>query len=123
MTKTFKTPGIITKITTMADGGFRVQCDTNELTPEVAADLMGLNRQYGMLLFAPENGEIKETDLVIPEEQKEFPNQKSLSERLRNSLYRLWEAKGKLGDFEDYRRRYMEKIIDNVKAKIDENQI
>jgi hypothetical protein len=55
--------------------------------------------------------------------QKEFPNQKSLSERLRNSLYRLWEAKGKQGDFEDYRRRYMEKFIESVKAKIDENQI
>lgn len=117
----FKAPAIITKVTTMSDGGVRVQVDTNELSSESAAALMGLNRQFGAFAFAPEGKPIKETDLDIPVEQKEFPEQKTLSQRLRNVIYVLWEKKGRVGDFEDYRRKYMEKLIEITKQKIDEN--
>lgn len=116
----FKALAIITKVMTLSDGGIRVQCDTQEVSPESAANLMSLNRQYGMFAFAPEDTPIEEQDLDIPEEQKEFKTQKSLSERLRNVIYRLWEKKGSQGDFEDYRRKYMERLIDLTKQKIDE---
>lgn len=116
-----KATAIISKVSTMADGGMRVQVDTNEVTPEVAAALMGLHKQFGMFIFAPEGKKVEEQDLVIPEEQKEFPNQKSLSERLRNVLFVLHEKRGGNKEkFEDFRRKYMEKIIEQVKQKIDE---
>lgn len=121
MKQIFKTLAIISKVTTMSDGGIRVQADTNEVTPEVAATLMGFHKKFGTLAFVLENTPIEEKDLELPAEQKEFPNQKSLSERLRNVIYVLWEKKGSQGDFEDYRRKYMEKLIELTKQKIDEN--
>lgn len=116
----FKALAIISKVSTMADGGVRVQADTNELTPENAAALMGLHRQFGTFAFLPEGKQVDEKELQI--EVKEFPNQKSLSERLRNALWVLHEKRGgKKEDFELFRTKYMEKVIDQVKQKIDEN--
>lgn len=105
----------------MSDGGVRVQVDTQELTPGPAAELMSLNRQYGSFAFAPEGVKIEEQDLDLPREQKEFPNQKSLSERLRNALWVLHEKRGgKKEDFEAFRAKYMEQVISMVKGKIEE---
>ena len=117
----FKAQGIITKVSTMADGGYRVQVDTNELRPEAGAELMSLHKQFGSFAFAPEGKSIEEKDLEIPDEQKEFPNQKTLSERLRAVLYVYWGKRGAKGDFEDFRRKQMEALIDHFKQKIDES--
>lgn len=121
MTNIFKAPAIVTKVTTMADGGLRVQADTNELTPETAAAIMSLHKKFGTFAFAPEGQRVEEKDLELPPEQKEFPNQKSLSERLRNVLWVLHEKRGgKKEDFEAFRTKQMERFIDTVKMKIEE---
>ncbi len=78
---------------------------------------MQLHNKIGWFLFS--ETDIEETD--IPDEPIEFEGQKTLSERLRNVLFRLHEKQGgKPEDFESYRVRIMEKLISNYKAKIDD---
>lgn len=106
----------------MSDNGLRVQVDTNEISPQQASELMLLKGSFGTFAFAPESTPIEEKDLEIPEELKEFPNQKSLSERLRNVLWILHEKRGgKKEDFETFRAKQMERFIELIKSKIDES--
>lgn len=45
---------------------------------------------------------------------------RSHSQRLRDSIYRLWESNGMMGEFDDYYSKVMDKIITSVQAKIDD---
>ena len=101
----------------MADGSIRLFVDTQELEAKDKAELMGLHNSIGWFLFS--TSKIKESD--IPTDSIEFPNQRSLSERLRNALWVLHEKKGgKSEDFETFRNRWMESVITKIKEKISE---
>lgn len=108
-------PAIITKLTTMADGGIRVQVDTQEIEPEESSGLFSLKGKVGYFFFDPK--EIKSIDVSnLPEIQLD-DGEVSPSKRQRAVLYRIWEAKGKGGDFELFYRRFMERHIEGLKEK------
>ena len=44
---------------------------------------------------------------------------KSKSQRLRSVIYILWTQQGEPGEFRDFYSNYMEKIIENIKDKLD----
>jgi hypothetical protein len=112
-----KIPSTISKVSTLSDGSIRLVVDTQELQPSDKAELMGLHNRMGWMLFSDTG--IKESD--VPTDPIEFPNQKSLSERLRNALWVLHEKKGGTPeDFETFRHRWMESVIMKVKEKISE---
>ncbi len=112
-----KTPSQISKIETTSDGGMKLTIHTQELVPSDKAELMNLHNKLGWLVFS-ETG-ISEED--IPTEPIEFDGQKTPSERLRNVLFRLHEKQGgKPEDFEAYRLRIMEKLINSYKSKLDD---
>lgn len=112
-----KIPSQIVKIETMTDGGMKLVVNTQELVPQDKAELMGLHQQFGWMVFSVTH--IKEED--IPDEPIEFDGQRTLSERLRNVLFRLHEKQGgKPEDFESYRHKIMEKLINTYKNKLDE---
>lgn len=114
-----KVPSTISKVSTLSDGSIRLVVDTQELKANDKAELMSLHNMLGWLVFAPAGTTIEESD--IPTESVEFPNQKSLSERLRNALWVLHEKKGgNPEDFETFRHRWMESVIMKVKEKISE---
>jgi hypothetical protein len=117
-----KTPSTISKITTMADGGLRLQVDTQELASEDKAELMGLYNQLGWFVFAPTNT-IKAEDIpTTPLEE----NQKTPSQRIRSTLFVYFKKLQEVGslkpdsDFEVFYRHHTEKYIDNIKNKISE---
>ena len=113
-----KVPSQITKVETTSDGGIKLTAHTNELKPDQKAELMEYHNQFGWLVFSPTEN-ISEQD--IPDEPIEFENQKTYSERLRNVLFRLHEKQGgKPEDFESYRAKVMEKLINHYKDKLDE---
>lgn len=102
----------------MSDGGMKVVINTNEMLPAEKAELMGYHNQFGWMVFSP-TGMITEQD--IPDEPIEFEGQKTYSERLRNVLFRLHEKQGgKPEEFESYRAKVMEKLINRYKAKLDD---
>lgn len=112
-----KVPSQITKVETMEDGGLKLTVKTQELESPDKAEVMELHNKIGHFVFSATG--IKEED--IPDEPIEFDGQKTLSERLRNVLFRLHEKQGgKPEDFESYRQKVMTKLIDHYKAKLDD---
>ncbi len=112
-----KVPSQISKVETTSDRGLKLTVHTQELNSENKSEVMQLHNKIGWFLFS--ETDIEETD--IPDEPIEFEGQKTLSERLRNVLFRLHEKQGgKPEDFESYRVRIMEKLISNYKARIDD---
>lgn len=112
----FKAQSLISGIRTLADRTIRIQVDCNEMTPEDEAQLFQLRNTYGWFGF--EKGEV--ADFELPKEKLEFTNQKSPSERLCNVMY-LYHKKinGKPEEFEAFRLRQMERIIQRYKDLLD----
>jgi hypothetical protein len=101
----------------MSDGGMKVIVHTQELASSDKGELMNLHKKIGWFVFSVTG--IEEAD--IPEGPVEFEGQKTDSERLRNVLFRLHETQGgKPEDFESYRVKIMEKLINNYKSKLDD---
>lgn len=109
-------PSQITKVETTSDGGMKLTVHTNELQPSEKSELMQWHNKFGWIVFSPTD---TITDEDIPNEAIEFEGQKTLSERLRNVLFRLHEAQGgKPEDFEAYRVKIMESLINRYKSKL-----
>jgi len=111
-----KVPSEISRVQTMSDGGLRLYVDTQELNPGDKGLIMGLHKKIGWFLFS-ETEIDKEETLDLPDVKIE-KGQKSDSQRLRAVLYLLWEKQGKVGVFDDYYKRYMNRAIEVLKEKL-----
>lgn len=110
----------IGKIETQTDG-LKLVVYTNEASPEDLAELIRMKGKQGMMLFKPNLENFSDDDIKDLPEPKEFPQQKSLSERLRNVLWVYFtENGGKKENFEVFRAQQMEKFIQQVKDKLPE---
>jgi len=79
--------------------------------------LFELLDQLGWLVFA--TARIQPENLVnLPEIKPEFKNEKSPAQRLKSILFVFWNQNGSKGDFEDFYKDYIEKIIENIKEKL-----
>lgn len=110
-------PAIFTKPVFKADGSVKLEFETREFNGQEATVIMEQRQKEGWLLFSPN----KDMDIVdIPDERADaMTGQKTQAQRLRAVMFRLWEQKGKKGDFESYYRSMMEKIIEQMKEKLD----
>jgi hypothetical protein len=112
-----KLPAIFSKVTSRADKSYKLEFETRELSGNDASILLGLLQQEGYLLYSP-NNDMTEKD--IPDEKADtMTGRKTQAQRLRAVIYRIWESKGSNGSFETYYQSYMEKVIDQLKEKID----
>lgn len=108
-----KLPAYFTRFGSRADGSAGLSFATQELSSE---DFMSLSQdlnKFGWIVF-------KENSVTaddIPEE--DAMEGKKPSQRLRATLYVLWEQSGKKGDFESYYRAQIEKVIEYIKKKLD----
>ena len=99
----------------MADGTLRLTIDTQELPATDLAKLFALHQATGWFVF--NKAELTKKD--IPDVPVEFKEQKSPSQRLRNVVYVYWEKNtSKLVPFDDYWKRWVEKLIDQMKEKL-----
>jgi len=115
--KIVQIPAILDVLRTLSDGSIKITFCTRELTTEDAAAILGYRSAEGWLLFKP--SPFEEKDIIdIPESVPEFAREKTPSQRLRNVLFRLWEYRGKGGDFETFRKSEMERIIQHYKEKL-----
>ncbi len=107
---------IIDGVSKKKDGTLSIKLGTQELGPEETSKIFEMGNRQVWIGIA----ETAITKLDIPEEMTEFPNDKSLSERLRGVLYVYWNEKtDKTQSFDEFRKVYMEKIIGNIKDKLD----
>lgn len=97
-----------------ADRSCNIRFETQELTSEQLLELDKHYQAFGHLLF-------KENEINLSEMPTEdaLEGQKTASKRLRAVMFILWSQRGKNGDFEAFYRVQIEKIIDQIKTKLD----
>lgn len=106
---------ILDSISTRKDGSIKLVFETQEVSSKEGFNLFEMRDRFGWLAFAPQKSELK-----IPEEPAVNPRiEKSPSQRLRNVIFVLWKQLGASGDFEDYYRKQMERMIEQVKERLD----
>ena len=103
--------GVVRKV---SDKTMNVRFNTCEATSEELAIWDEFAGFTGQLAFSLDS--IQEED--IPIEDTEFQT-KTPSQRLRGVLFRVWETEGSKGEFNDYYRTEMERIINHFKNKLD----
>lgn len=100
------------------DGSVKLVFETRELSGVDIAVLADYRQKEGYLLFAANEKDLEEAD--IPSEKADpMLNNKTQAQRLRGAIYRVWESKGKKGDFETYYRSQLEYLIESYKEKIE----
>ncbi len=104
---------VITGIRAKVDGSLGLTMGTPEMTPEQKAEIMKL--QGVNLKTTIEPLETKVPKLKIDTEL----NAKTPSQRLRGVIFVWWEQMGRPDEFEVFYKKTMEKIIDQVKDKLD----
>jgi hypothetical protein len=108
--------GIIDSVKANKDRTLSVKIGTQELPDEDTARIFSYMAKQIWIGFA----ETPITRLDIPDEVMEFKGDKTPSERLRDVLWVYWDTKTpKTQTFEEFRKIYMEKIINNIKEKLD----
>jgi hypothetical protein len=97
------------------DRGLRLGFVTQEMSLPEQMEAMQMHDNYGYLLFNA--NPISESD--IPKECAEDKS-KTPSKRLRSVLYLLWKQTATPdSDFEIFYRDKMEKLIDQIKGRLD----
>lgn len=110
-------PAQLLKVESRSDRTYKLMFNTRELKGEEAALLLGEIMNEGWLLYSTIS-DFEDAD--VPNEKADSgTGQKTSSQRLRAVLYVLWEQQGKHGNFEEYYRTQIEKIIDTIKEKLD----
>jgi hypothetical protein len=110
----FQTSSHIQKIQTLVDGGNKLTILTQELEPDQMTELFKLTNKVGWFLFKEQA--ITEEDVKdLPEIKPEFKGEKTPSQRLRNIIFVYWEQQGGKGNFDDFYKKQINKLIDKIK--------
>lgn len=117
-TRTF--PAIFLKMTPRVDKSWKLEFETRELFGKDIEQLANLLGAEGWLAYSP-NDDITMADIpeVVADSGMEG---KTPSQRLRNSLYVLWDQRGKpSGKFDPWYLGQMENLIETVKSKLEQD--
>ena len=110
-------PVVVDKITSMKDGSFKVVLRSQEIDERAMVDLFSLRGTQGWAIVKPNR--VQEKELAkLPEDADLKDFGKSASQRLRNTLFVLYDKKGRQGSFQSFYERNMEKFIERVKEEI-----
>lgn len=117
--KTFQLPAQLEGYRSLKDRTLKLSFETNELTPEQMADIHYSLNKVGYLAFAPDPFTTKEISDLDSLKVEYDDTGKTVSQRLRAVLYRLWEqSPGGYTDFNMYYNFKMEGFITHLKAKL-----
>ena len=113
-------PAIFTKMTPRKDKSWKLEIETRELQGDevrIMAERLGTE---GYWANSP-NSDIEATD--VPDTAADAGLEgKSPSQRLRSVIFVLWKQKGGKGDFDSYYRMSLERLIDYIKAELQEEK-
>ena len=111
---------ILQKVTRKADDSININFVTSlEQTSDQLKELDDLRKSDGIMYFCPNSKEISK-DLIkeIDSVEQSKPKSKSMSQRLRNVIYRLHEQSDSKLTFNDYYNNKMETIIEHLKGQL-----
>lgn len=106
--------GIIGNIRSRKDGSWVVSLELQEMPDSnQRAELTGYLNQYVKTLITSEN--VLSADVKKAVEELEIEEEgKTQSQKLRNVIYKIWEAK-KDGNFDTFYKDFMQRIINKLK--------
>lgn len=111
----FDVPAIITIGAPTSDGGMRLRAETQELPDSEKLALIACNGKYGHLLFKENAFQQEDIPIADCEDKAKTP-----AKRLRNTLFVLFlQEGGNKAEFEPWYRERMERLITQVKARLD----
>ncbi len=113
-------PAEITKVESKPNGAFRLQVDSQENIPaEMRSRIFNELDKMGYFCFLPELRPIAAEEVVsLPPLKLQEDETKTPSQRLRAVIYLLAKKRNE-ADTELFYRRCMEKLIDQIKDKLD----
>ena len=103
----------VASISARRDKSLRFSTETCELSDEHRAAFLALQGSSCRMLIEPMEADEE------PVEVKSTKEQKTPSSRLRSVLFVYWKQQGSPGDFSTYYEASVEKVISQVKAKLD----
>mgnify|MGYP000943655487 CR=1 FL=1 len=112
--KALRFNGVITSISSKKDRSLGLRIETPELSPQERSEFME-NQGINLDIFLKPLDETPEEVIEIDKDLE----RKSQSQRIRATLYVLWEQEGKPGDFATYYREKTEKYLNYLKEKIE----
>lgn len=107
-----KIPAYFTRYGSRTDGSFGLSFATQEVPPDTVMEFQRNLNSFGWLLFGANPDQLE-----VPKEMIE-DDRKSPSERLYAVLYLYWKQKNEDIPFDVWRLRYMEKLIESIKGKL-----
>lgn len=109
----------VESLSTRVDGSVKVSLASQELDPSQAAALFTLRNKLVKVLFSDSGISPMEEKLIDEEKIVDGRKVKTKSQRLRATLYRVWENEGEPGgDFQKYYDQKMEQLIEHFKSKL-----
>jgi hypothetical protein len=107
-------PATLEGLSMLKDGGISIRLHTKELTAEEKVDASKFYQQYGWFTFsANDDVELPVKDAPLDEFAK------SPSQRLRNTIFVLYQQSGPMDiTFDEFYRRKMEQFISAVKSNL-----
>lgn len=111
-------PAILSSYRPKSDGSWGVSFSTNILSKEQKTCIDDMHNTAVMLMI--KEGEITkdETEIMDAVDADLIENEKTPSKRLRNVLYLLYVQEGKKGEFKDFYKFRMEKLITQIKDRL-----
>ncbi len=107
-------PVILGRVSTRSDGSLTLSFSTPELKPDEKVAFMEVQNSNLKMLLQPSDND--------PAELKEVKGQfdtKTPGQRLRSVLYIYWKQADGTGEFENFYRRQIEEIINNIKQRLE----
>lgn len=99
----------------------KISLGTNELTPQNAALVFGLNQKFAFVALKPDEFKTDEKEIIENLQSGYEDSSKTPSQRLRGVLFVLWKQNEQgYDDFNDFYRHKVEAVIEHFKSKIDE---
>lgn len=113
--RAIQTAAQITGLRSRTDGSLGLTVSTPELTPAEKTVFFELQNLNLTLLITPDD----EVEVEVEKVKGEMGT-KTQGQRIRGCIFKIWETKGKQGDFEAFYRQKTEAIIEWLKKQIEQ---
>lgn len=111
-------PAIIEGVTTRRDKTLKITIGVNELPPDKAGAILGLQNEFAYIAIKKDDFGKEELEKIETLKADLDESKKTASQRLRGVLFLVWQRTANTETFETYYIREMERIISHFKTKI-----
>ena len=111
-------PAIIEGVTTRRDKTLKITIGVNELPPDKAGAILGLQNEFAYIAIKKDDFGKEELEKIETLKADLDDTKKTASQRLRGVLFRIWEQDSTGQTFEAFYINQMEIIIKHFKTKI-----